>query len=145
MGDRTQWPRLRDEDFHDTSDDTIDYNCIAHAAGVNDDWWWPSPIPNVSYWPPGVTVARTRAAFAEAYGTIGYEICADGDHEDGYQKIAIYVDDRDQPTHAARELDGGHWTSKLGSDIDMEHYDLACLEGGIYGTVAMFMRRPVAP
>ena len=44
----------------------------------------------------------------------------DGPLQDGYEKIAIYALDG-EPTHAARQLDTGRWTSKLGKHEDIEH------------------------
>jgi hypothetical protein len=38
----------------------------------------------------------------------------------GWQTIALYSADGEL-THAARRLDNGRWTSKLGPDIDIEH------------------------
>ncbi|MCI0637958.1 MAG: hypothetical protein L0Y72_23715 [Gemmataceae bacterium] len=40
------------------------------------------------------------------------------------------------PTHAARQLPTGRWSSKLGPSEDIEH-DLHALEGEIYGTIAL--------
>ena len=33
--------RLRKEDYHVTSPEDSTYNCIAHAVGQEDIWWWP--------------------------------------------------------------------------------------------------------
>ena len=74
----------------------------------------------------------------------GYELCGDGNLEDGYEKIAIYAKDG-EPTHAARQLGDGRWTSKLGKYEDIEHDSLDALNGegfGEYGSVALFMVRP---
>ena len=106
-----------------TSDPTWDYNCIAHAAGEDDRWWWPDPTGG-AYWPNGVACEVTLEAFEEAYATIGYESCADGDFEPGFEKIVLYAKGG-SPTHAARQLvagtSAGNWTSKLGREIDVEH------------------------
>ena len=139
--DRAYWPTLRDEDFVETSEDTAEYNCIAHAAYDDTAWWWPSMI---NYWPPGVPVEVTLAAFAQAYATLDYGVCSSHAVEAGFEKIAIYADANGHPTHAARQLPGGRWTSKLGSLIDIEHADLDCLEGGDYGQVSLILRRPCA-
>ena len=60
----------------------------------------------------------------------------------GSKKIAIYQSGG-LPTHAARQLPDGQWTSKLGRNIDISH-TLPGLEGPEYGQVAVFMRRPWA-
>jgi hypothetical protein len=55
----------------------------------------------------------------------------------------LFVDARGVPTHAARLLPSGLWTSKLGEWEDIEH-DLHALEGDVYGTVALLLKRPCA-
>jgi hypothetical protein len=80
------------------------------------------------------------AAFVAAFGTLGYEPCADGTLEDGFEKIAIYR----SPSgiqHAARQLSTGRWTSKLGGLEDIEHGSPAELEGAEYGQVVQYLRR----
>ncbi len=136
--DRAAWPNLRDEDFVEISEETSEYNCIAHAAGFSNSWWW--PIQGY-YWPSGVPKEQTLDAFRIAYATLGYQLSADGRLQPGIEKIAIYVNANAQPTHAARQLEDGRWTSKLGGLIDIEHTDIGCLEGGDYGTVGMFLER----
>jgi hypothetical protein len=74
---------------------------------------------------------------------VGYAPCADGSLEPGYEKAALYATD-EGPTHAARQLSNGRWTSKLGPDDDIEH-TLEGLVSPVYGTVVQFHRRPTAP
>ena len=76
---------------------------------------------------------------------MGYEPCERGDLEPGFEKVAIFADD-EGPTHAARQLDNGRWTSKLGSMEDIEHA-LEGLAGSEYGRVVRYLRRqePVRP
>ncbi len=81
------------------------YNCIAHALGVTDNWWWPDP-DGFDYWPPGVTRERTLTAFIQAFATAGHSPCPDGSLEPGWEKVAIYATD-EGPAHAARRLDNG--------------------------------------
>jgi hypothetical protein len=52
------------------------YNCIAHATGVTDDWWWPDP-DGFDYWPPGVIREQTLISFLQAFATVGYISCPD--------------------------------------------------------------------
>jgi len=56
-----------------------------------------------------------------------------------FEKVAIYALDG-EPTHAARQLSDGTWTSKLGKDIDITH-TLRALEGSTYGQVAAYLKR----
>jgi hypothetical protein len=84
---------------------------------------------------------RTLAAFIQALATVGYAPCPDGSLEPGWEKVALYATD-EGPTHAARQLPSGCWTSKLGPDDDIEH----ALEGlcsPLYGSVVQFLRRMV--
>lgn len=53
----------------------------------------------------------------------------------------LFADLAGMPTHAARQLHSGAWTSKLGNAEDIEH-ELHALEGEIYGTVVVIMNRP---
>lgn len=141
------FPNLRRGEYRKTSKDTVSYNCIAHAAEVNDFWWWPADGPGI-FWPPEVPKEETLASFVQAYSALGYEVCKSGsrDLEPGFKKIALYVDEDGIPTHAARQLPSGEWTSKLGRSEDIAHQTLEALEGGDgqalgYGSVALILRR----
>lgn len=35
------FPQLRRGEYRKTSCENTRYNCIAHAAGKDDNWWWP--------------------------------------------------------------------------------------------------------
>jgi hypothetical protein len=132
----TEFPNLQESDYEKTSDFTITYNCFAWAAEeINHRW-----DPNTYYWPKGVPREVTMEAFIQAFQTRGYEVCENPDLQEGYQKIAIYADRLGDPTHAARQLENGVWTSKLGDYEDIKHGSLECLRD--YGTVAKYMRRP---
>lgn len=43
--------------------------------------------------------------------------------------------------HAALQLDGGHWTSKVGDLADIMHVDLQAASGGLNGTPVQALRR----
>jgi hypothetical protein len=47
-----------------------------------------------------------------------------------------------EPTHAARQLPNGKWTSKLGRWQDIEH-ELDGLVGEMYGTVKQILKRAI--
>jgi len=137
-----KFPNLAATAWEITSDSDAGYNCIAWAAGQQNKWWWPvvpSGCPPY-FWPPGVPRVRTLQAFVEAYATLGYGPCSDGNLEPGFEKVALYAD-AGGPTHAARQLSTGQWTSKLGPYVDIEHA-LVGLNGGEYGDIACFLRRP---
>jgi hypothetical protein len=143
-------PRLNNKNCSVTSPPKKSYNCIAWAATGSDqsDWWWPSPpgTPRVSYWPPGVPSEVTVAAFLNAFESVGYVQCKDGKLEKGFQKIALYAKKTllsgMVPTHAARQLPDGKWTSKLGRLEDIEHYKPAHVNGPVYGGIVHYMKRP---
>lgn len=142
------FPKLRRGEYRKTSEDTVTYNCIAHAAGAQDLWWWPADGPGI-YWPAEATMEETVESFVEAYAALGYTVCENGnrDPELGFQKIALYVDEDGIPTHAARQLPNGEWTSKLGRAEDIQHQTLEALESDDdnllgYGSAALILRRP---
>lgn len=139
---RLDFPRLRPQNFRRASPVDHDYNCAAWAAGVTDSPWWPFRWPY--YWPPGAPFEETLPAFLAAYAALNYVECDNADFEDGMEKIAIYADTQQVPTHVTRQLEDGRWTSKLGSLKDIEHSALEDLAGGLYGMPAKFMRRPRA-
>ena len=142
-GNEALWPHLRTEGYSVTSPPTWNYNCIAFAAGLETEWWWPDPNSDAA-WPRGVPCEETLEAFAAAFATLGYEICADGELEQGYEKVAIYAQNG-VPTHAAKQLDDGRWKSKLGAWEDIEHNTLKAVEEHIYGRAALFLSRKVSP
>lgn len=134
------FPGLRTSAHAQTSQIDPHYNCIAWAAGESHCWWWPLPQPfKPWYWPPGAPRQASVPAFEAAYGTRGFEVCADGTLEPGFEKIAIYAT-AGVVKHAARQRPSGAWTSKLGEHVDIEH-TLEGLEGATYGHVARFLRR----
>ena len=136
----TDLPQLIDDGMRQTSPATRLYNCIAWAADDDRRWWWPA---DGGYWPPGAPRVETLAAFVSAYGTLGYVPCDGELWEIGFEKIVIYCLNG-YPTHAAKQLDTGLWTSKLGPSWDVEHRTTGGVEGPVYGQVAQFLRRPIA-
>jgi len=135
-----KFPNLTQNGYMITSPQNPRYNCIAWAAADNGSWWEPVISPGV-YWPSGVSMSPTLAAYTEVYALQGYQPCTDQDLEQGFEKIAIFAKDA-VPTHAARQLETGAWTSKLGQSFDIQHNSLSGVEGDEYGDVAQIMRRP---
>jgi hypothetical protein len=88
----------------------------------------------------------TSEAFRHAFATLGYSHCQGEEPEPGYEKVALFADADGNPTHAARQLSTGQWTSKLGKAEDIEHR-LHDLEGEVYGRVVWIVKRecPSAP
>ena len=137
---------LRDSPYRVTSPRNHQYNCIAWAAGDDANWWWPKNAPDDAprFWPTGVPREETIAAFVAAFATLEFVACDNEDLESGFEKVALFVDDKSVPTHASRQLANGLWTSKLGGWEDIEH-ELHALTGEIYGTVALVLKRPLGP
>lgn len=132
------FPGLRSTDYSLTSPLDPCYNCIAWAAGDNARFWWPSPW---YFWPSSAPCEPSLQAFVLAYGTLGFSPCDSQAREPGTEKIAVFANDGGIPTHAARQLPSGRWTSKLGVSVDIEH-ELRALEGAEYGKVILFLQRP---
>jgi hypothetical protein len=133
------------KDFDCSSDPEDDYNCIAWAAGRTDRPWWPTIVAPY-FWPDGlprepIHEAETLENFIAAFQMQGYKVCRSGNFHYRYEKVAIYINDKHRPTHAARLLATGVWSSKLGDEEDIEHGTLECIQGKAYGKVAVFLKR----
>lgn len=126
---------LEHSTFELTSPRTEEYNCIAWAAGDTERWWWPQG----GFWPVGVAARETVPAFEAAYESLGYVVCEGGELEPGYEKVAIFEIDG-TPTHAARQLVDGSWTSKLGALEDVQH-PLEGLKVDAYGPPVRYLKR----
>jgi hypothetical protein len=148
--DQHRFPNLTAQNNQKTSERKRRYNCIAWAAGTKTNWWWPDPIAiakNDAYWPAGVPAVETIDAFLLAFATRRYLECADSNLEPGFEKITIYgivhANGHIEPTHAARQLRDGSWTSKMGQNVDINHTILNAVDGPCYGTPVRYMKRPV--
>jgi len=142
MRDRIQqlFPQLKTAGFEITSPRDPRYNCIAWAAGDTRRWWWPGEVP-FSFWPAGVLREESVANFIQAFATLGYEPAASGTHDLNYEKLALFASADGVPTHMARQLAQGAWTSKLGTLEDIAHIDVSGISGSDYGEVVTFLQR----
>ena len=131
------FPNLQTTQYKITSPKDFGYNCIGYSFEDDTRWLWPDPS---FYWPSGIPMEETLEAFIKAYESIGYYVCNNGEYEIDYKKVAIYTFPNGKPTHAARQLPNGKWTSKLGNLQDIEH-DLNGLVGNAYGVVAKFLKK----
>ncbi|HYV35445.1 MAG TPA: hypothetical protein VE988_07065, partial [Gemmataceae bacterium] len=138
------FPGLQNSSFRVSSPATRAYNCIGWAAGDAKHWWWPDVDPDndTIYWPPGIAMEETLDAFVAAFATLGYVPCFGADFEPGFEKVALFAIGA-VPTHAARQLPNGRWTSKLGFREDIEH-DLQTVSGEAYGDVVLLLKRPLS-
>jgi hypothetical protein len=127
---------LRPGSYVVTSQQSLDYNCVAWAAGIDNRCWWPTTRP-LYYWPVHPREESVEG-FIRAFETLGYEVCDSADPESGYERVAIYAIGS-VPRHMARQLSNGLWTSKCGDLEDITH-TLEALEGPEYGRVTAVMR-----
>lgn len=136
---RRLFSRLSGGQYRIASKKTKRYNCIAWAAGRNDLWWEPSAD---GYWPPNLLADGSVESAIHLFEHLGYRRTTidDRDPEEGVEKVAIYGNTQGY-THAARQRQGGGWTSKLGKLQDIDHDTLESLTGSDYGTVVQMMRR----
>ena len=124
------------------------YNCIAWAAGRTGEWWWPCGIGGYT-WPvaEGTHIEppnkETLDNFIAAFRSIGYLSSDNGNWEDGFEKVALYVNNQGIPTHAARSLPDGNWTSKLGEAEDIRHPTPESIGGRVYGKPVAFLKREI--
>ncbi len=136
MNSSAEFPRLTPSNHRITSPPTSAYNCIAWAASDIANWWQPGV-----FWP----IAQPKEDFSvealvAVFESRGFEECADGSFEVGFEKLAFYEASLFY-THAARQLATGRWTSKLGRAEDIEHDSPDDLADGVYGKVVKYMRR----
>ncbi|MCK4358597.1 MAG: hypothetical protein KAW92_07605 [Candidatus Cloacimonetes bacterium] len=135
----SKFPNLSEINYKITSPYSKNYNCIAWVVGETDRWWWPDPYYQY-YWPYNIPRTNTLDCFIKAFTTLGYKISTTEKYEKGFEKIALFAKNN-LPTHAARQLESGHWTSKLGPQEDIEHFDLKSIEGQDYGKVTVILKR----
>lgn len=133
-------PALAGADYNITSPKNKLYNCIGWAANDDQHWWQPG-FPGGYYWPQGVATDMTVDSYEAAFRRIGYRPCESSDQEEGFDKIALY-EKAGMPSHAARQLPDGRWTSKCGNLEDIDHATPDCVSGDDgYGTPVLYMRR----
>jgi hypothetical protein len=142
--DERCFPTLCVTGYRVESPKDVSYNCIAYVVGDKTRHWSPTvlPIPGY-YWPPNARRDDHPDALKSVFEAEGYEICTDGDLEEGYEKIALYVDKNGEWTHAAKQEINGEWSSKLGDEEDIRHKTPHCFSDAIYGEIAYFMRRHI--
>ncbi|WP_157376123.1 hypothetical protein [Burkholderia ubonensis] len=133
------FPQIDADDFAITSPRNPVYNCIAWAAAEDDIWWWPD---NDNYWPDGLPKNDSVQNFIDAFGTLGYVPCTNGNFEEGFEKVVIYAEGG-RAKHMARQLPNGKWTSKLGREHDVSHGQDWHLSGKDYGQCVQYLRRSI--
>jgi hypothetical protein len=130
-------PNLATEHFRATSPADKGYNCLAWAAHDTRRIWHPSAYAGL-HW-PGEPQPDTLEGWVAGYAELGFQRCESSEWEPGIEKLAIYGDETG-PSHVARQLPNGLWTSKMGKLEDIEH-TLQGLSGGKYGHVQVILQR----
>jgi hypothetical protein len=136
------FPSLSASGYRITGPATSRYNCVAWAAG-DQDAWWQADLAD-AYWPEGVPADGTVPCLVALFQFLGYELCDTPELEPHFEKIAIYAKGAEY-THAARQTADGHWTSKLGQSVQIEHATLDALTGEAYGDVVQVLKRSRRP
>jgi len=131
------FPYSEVDPFIKTSEPSFAYNCIAWSVDDDSKWWWPHKD---AYWPDDIKKEETIEAFIDLYSSMGYELCDYPDYDDNYVKLVLFADEEGNPTHAARQLSNGKWTSKLGPSEDVEH-SLKSVSDGEYGKPVVYFKR----
>lgn len=135
------FPHLAERGYQITSPKDASYNCVAWAVGDTSRFWYDVKVKGY-YWPPGAGSADTVEGWKQVFTIHGYSETDSDELEDGFEKVAIYVDGSGDPSHVARQTEDGSWTSKLGKGFDIRHETLDSLENEEYGKATVIMRRP---
>lgn len=127
-----------------SSETTLAYNCVAWAAGKDNEWWADEGLGMPwDYWPESVGRNGLTSELVETFEVAGFIQCGmDGSYESGYDKIALF-EKLGKWEHACRVCEDGRFWSKLGPFEDVFH-DLAGAQFQ-YGTLVLYMIREVRP
>ena len=129
------FPNLYGSGYRITSPASLQYNCVAWALGITTQWWSHDRI-----WLDAVPRSLEASALTQLFEDFGYAVCDSPDREPSYDKVALYALEGEWQ-HAARQLENGQWTSKLGPFEDITHPSPEDLTGEVYGNIHCIMRR----
>lgn len=136
---KNYFPNLKKgKNFKFTSLGTDEYNCIAWASEITDEW---VQLYDIN-WMPKVD----SASYIGYFNRLGFKLGNNTDVEKGKLKIAIYIstdNGRHEFRHVARQLHSGKWTSKLGDWEDIEHDTPEILLGKSYGEKIIIMEKAI--
>ena len=114
-------------------------------ANQDDRHWWQLGLFGGQYMWPEKT-PDTLDGWVDIFVKRGFQLTSFREIEEGFEKVAIYIDFADMsPSHVAFS-DGSVWKSKLGRSVDIEHASLDLLEGDQkweYGIVERVLKRPI--
>src|SRR5260370_21543528 len=136
------FPDLAATGYSPKSDKSPAYNCIAYAAG-DETRKWVGYREVGYYWPEGAKEGHTLDALTSAFEQLGYAVCDIDALEGEYENVALFLENEELWTHAAKQCEDGTWTSKLGILEDIIHQTPQAVSGPdpAYGQVACFMKR----
>ena len=140
-----KFPKLHAGNYSKTSEATARYNCLAFANDHDRKWWQAGLFGGRYYWPPNKN--DTLDGWVKIFTDQGYVLTKNRGVEPGFEKVAIYVDQKDVDQMHVAKSDGRSWKSKLGRYQDIEHDSLSLLEGDVeweYGIVERVLKRPIS-
>ncbi len=136
--DEACFPGLVKAGYAITSHKDKSYNCVSFGVGDTSKKW-----DGTQYWPPGVPRSPQLDSLVGACEYVGFKVCDTGEAEEGYEKIALYVDDNGFWGHVAKQH-GNQWCSKLGDEEDVLHPTPHCFSDSVYHWHWVhFMKRPI--
>jgi hypothetical protein len=135
--ERTSFPRLGAA-YEVLGKATPAYNCVAWALGRDDRWIWPAAQGHAAGFDDFDALFRTHGY--RRLSALNYDRAA------GYDKLVLYAKRNGsgalEPTHSARQLADGSWSSKLGKLPLIRHLHPDDIDGGTYGQAhAVYVRR----
>lgn len=134
----TLFPELvTDPHFAVTSPMDVNYNCIAWANSRPNVWWDNSGEEGTTW--PIDDLSDHYSSLVKLFESKGFKLCENSEFDKSFVKVAIYVDEDDNWTHAARQDRSGLWKSKLGRLFDIIHGTPHAIENKSYGKAKYFM------
>lgn len=124
-----------------TSEHTIEYNCVAWVLGSNNKWW--QPLTLGGDWPSDISESYNVNSYIELFIKFGFEKCVDYEFESEYDKIAIFQNtENNEFSHVSKLIEPGIWSSKMGDYEDIRH-NIKALENSVYGSIHCYMKRKI--
>ena len=128
------------------------YNCVMHALGgktffiepleLSEQPIFPTTQGIIYFWPTGFSDKPTVDNYVKLFNLFKYNLDDGDSYSIKFRKIAIFCySGTNIFSHVALQIGPDVWSSKLGEGAVLQHH-LFELEGGMYGNVYCFMRRP---
>jgi len=145
---QTKFPKLRPDNWARRSPANPRYNCLAFANGDGRHIWDPFQYGGKYYWPPNIKRDDNPDTWEKIFLAHGFERTESRGVENGFEKVAIYIDLTDMSANHIAMSNGQEWISKLGKGQDIMPASLDLLEGDQgdeYGLVDRILRKPLEP